>query len=311
LPYGARIVEIFGRAAAANPARKVIVGDFIADRGNQVAQTLEKMGYQTIVVPTGRELLRRLGKAADIDLVLVDSGIPDPPLPYLLAELRADVNYGLVPVFVTMAPDRAGKLPLEARLLDLVRGYRNVWVIATALEEKTLKEEITRNLAGSMAPPLTEEERKGNAALAVLWLRRMAQGELPGYDVRPAEEGILAATRSPELAPLAIEAAGGIPTRQAQRSLADVVLGNARSELRSEAAIELARHVRQNGLLLEPPLVRGVEELHQTTKDAKLRGAVALVLGSFDPSAHVTGTRLEKYHPQFAPAAKPAEPKEK
>ena len=46
----------------------------------------------------------RLKEAADIDAVLIDSDLPYPTLPDLLASLRADVHLGLLPVRVLYTP---------------------------------------------------------------------------------------------------------------------------------------------------------------------------------------------------------------
>jgi CheY-like chemotaxis protein len=312
--HGARIVEVLRRTLAADPMARAVVGDFNQDRGTAVGRALREAGFEPVVVATGREVLLRLRQAADVDVALIDSDIPDPQLPYLLAQLRADVNVGLMPVLVTTPPDRGGTIPndVELRLRHIMEPYRNVWLVPTPIDAASLKRLLASRLAETMGQPLSEAERKDHAAEALLWLKRLAVGELPGYDVRPAEAAILKALETDELASVAIEAAGRLPGRRAQRALAGVVLGDRKPEFRAQAAVALAHHVEQHGLALAPEQVRGIEIVFATTRDAKLRSAVALALGSFRPDAQVTGARLEQYRPPLAaPPPPPRQPRER
>jgi hypothetical protein len=110
---------------------------------------------------------------------------------------------------------------------------------------------------------------------------------------------------------VAVEAAGAFPDRQAQRELAAVVLDNGeRPELRSAAAVELNRHIQHHGALLTADQVGGIEALFEAGGDLKLRGNVALVIGSLRPNAAKTGARLQRYAPPL-PTAVPAPEKEK
>jgi hypothetical protein len=152
-------------------------------------------------------------------------------------------------------------------------------------------------LAGAMEQPLKEEERKARAALALAWLKRLAVGEVPGFDVRPAQGAILSALRNEALARLAIEAAGRLPGKDPQRALAEIVLTSPKAELRAQAANELAHHILQHGLALPASQVKGLQDLLDATKEPRLRASIAQVLGSFRPSATVSGDRLKDYVP--------------
>src|SRR5262249_3812130 len=93
----ARTVEILRRAIAGDEAAKVLIADMDEDRANAVKAAVKQAGYEPVVVHTGREALRRVTQAADIDLLLIDADTPDPQLAYLIGALRADVNAGLLP----------------------------------------------------------------------------------------------------------------------------------------------------------------------------------------------------------------------
>ena len=180
---------------------------------------VQASGFDPVVKTNGREVLRRLHEAADIDVVIVDAGIPEPPLPYLLAQLRGDVNFGLLPVIIVAPTDYAGVVPdeLERGLNRFVQGYRNVWVVSRTFDQKFWKQTLTERVNESQGSPLTKEERVANAKLAMQWLRRLAVGEVPGFDVRPAEPAILKALRSVDLESEAIPSAGRLPGRRAKR----------------------------------------------------------------------------------------------
>jgi hypothetical protein len=172
-------------------------------------------------------------------------------------------------------------------------------VAQATTDAEDLKGTFTAAIAESMGKPLSEAERKNNAVLAIEWLTRIARGELPGYDIRPAQSAILKTARDNELAARAIEAAGRLPGRDAQRALATVVLDSNRPmPLRSEAAVELTRHIQRFGLLLSRNQVAGLEEAFGVAKDDKLKANLAQVVGSMHPDERQTGERLRRFAPK-------------
>ena len=226
-----RIVEVWCRALAADPADhaapKVIVGYYSVEVGNKVADAVKKSGFDPIPVRTGRDVIRRLNQAADVDLVLIDEALPDPGLASLLAQLRADLNYGRIPVVVTASKDRQ----------DALRRYAeqslNVSVLPLPLAESVpdLQPFLVSRL-GETGPPLSETELKEYAEKAVRRLAELAKGQLAGIDVRPAAETVYAALRSGKLSPEgqidAIQIVGRFAGSKPQTELADVVLDERR-----------------------------------------------------------------------------------
>ena len=80
------------------------------------------------------------------------------------------------------------------------------------------------------------------------WLRKMAVGEISGYDVRPAEAAIRYALFSDDLAPLAIDALAHVPSKEAQLDLANLAVAPERPvPVRSQAAIALVKHIQTYG----------------------------------------------------------------
>ncbi len=170
---------------------RAIVADGNVDRASELAHVVQAVGFDPVVKSNGRDVLRRLHEAADIDTVIVDAGIPESPLPYLLAQLRADVNFGLLPVIIVAPTDYAGVVPeeLERGLNRFVQGYRNVWVVSRTFDQNFWKQTLAARVNEAQGSPLTKEERVANAKLAMQWLRRLAVGEVPGFDIRPGGAG--------------------------------------------------------------------------------------------------------------------------
>jgi hypothetical protein len=344
-PISVRVVEVLRRAGAADAQPRVLVAAAAKDLGEELARALQAAGFATEVKSTGVEVLKRLREAADIDalVIRVNAGqrflptnppipgrpqvtpqvvaprdpiryaLPDPGLPDVLAQIRADRNIAYVPVLLMVGPDQTGKVPpeFEAGLHRLIEHYRNVWTIPNTTDKDSLRRILTLRITEANGAPLTEAERKANAVEAMHWLDRLAQGEVPGYDVRPAAGTILKGLRNPDLAIFAIEAASRLPGPEPQRELARVVLSDAPPAIRAAAATALARDVQAHGIALTNEIA-ALQDLYAKTDDAKLKGNLALVLGSLRPDARQTGERLLWFRPVFTPPAKePAKEKEK
>jgi CheY-like chemotaxis protein len=302
----ARVVEILRRALAAEPKgktpSKVIVGFGNEDFANKVADAVVKAGYEPIKAHTGRDVLRRLNEAADVDLLLIDAALPEPGLTSLLAQLRADVNAANLPLVLTAAPDR------EENLSRLVERYRNVIVIpiGLALEPRRLSDIFSR-IRGASGPALSDAEMKEYAEKAIRYLSRMAKGELSGYEVRPAAEVLLNTLRdgglSNEGQQAAVEAAARLPGARPQTELANVVLDAKRPlPLRTLAAEELVRHVQQHGAALGRNQIGALEgQLAAGDTPPALKADLALLVGSLHPDARLTGERLLRYQPPTPP----------
>jgi CheY-like chemotaxis protein len=134
----ARVVEVLARALAAEKTaagrRKVLVAVGDEDWRTRVRQAVEQAGAEAVPVETGRQAMRRLRAAADVDAVLLDSTLPDPGLASLLAQLRADTDVGRLPVLLAAVPESPKSQDLATRyrtarqrlgvITDSTRAYR-------------------------------------------------------------------------------------------------------------------------------------------------------------------------------------------
>src|SRR5262249_47288528 len=160
----------------------------------RMADAVRSAGFEAVVVRTGREVMRRLNEASDIDAVILDADIPYTPLEDTLASLRYDVHAGLLPLRIVYQPAVPGttsylaannrvvtvSLPpestevanrrTEARLNRLIESYRQVAVVRGPLTPELVKQELgSQDVAAPSAnsPPLTPTERKAQSLLAM------------------------------------------------------------------------------------------------------------------------------------------------
>lgn len=296
-----RVVEILRRTIESEPVSKVLIADLNQDRGLEVAKAVKEAGFEPVVVQSGKQALERLRASADIDAIMIDFMLPDLGLRDLIAQLRSDVDMASVPLFITVPPLARGARPPETmiRLERMVEPYKNIAIVPTSNDPELLKPMLTDRIVASMGKPWSPEERKTAAAEAMGNLRRLAVGEVQGYSIVPAESAILKALRNEELAVLAVETAGRLPGRNAQRELAAMVLNDAvRAEVRAAAAVELAHNIQANRAVLFTNQVKGLQNLFATTEDARLKANVGLVVGALRPDNFHTADRLKGFVPE-------------
>lgn len=317
-----RVVDILRRVVAAEGvppkgAGKVLVGFFNQVQGERVAAVVNKAGFDTIVVRTGREVLKRLNEATDIDLLILDADLPDPGLASLLGQLRADQNAGRLPLVLSASPNR------EDALRRYAERYNNISVVPEALTQdaKELAIALKAKVADPSRAPLSPDEARAYAENAIRYLGRMARGEFPGYDFSQAMEVIQKAAVSVQLSPegqmASLEAASALAGARGQTLLLNAVLDNRRQPLvRIVAADFLTRHIQKHGVILSQNQVQGLESaFRQPDTDPGLKPRLAVLLGTLRPNARVTGERLRSFRPAATPVAPvppaPMPPKEK
>ena len=103
------IMKLLRASLSADPPagarQKALYADPDAVRGEGISAVLQQSGFDTEVVSTGRELMKRLQRATDVDLVVIDRHIVDPMLTDLMPQIRADYRAKTLPVFVVASPE--------------------------------------------------------------------------------------------------------------------------------------------------------------------------------------------------------------
>jgi CheY-like chemotaxis protein len=311
----ARVVEVLRRVVAGESAQaKLRVVAAHANEGvvQEIARTLEKAGFQAYTARTGRDVLRRLNEASDIDLVMVDANLPNPEIQFLVSQLRADVNYGLLPVLVLTPAER------EVRLQRLFDRLPQVHIVPPdlALDADAQRRILPALVGDAMGQPLSAEERKEQVGKALHALARMARGEVAGYDINPAADTVLRVLRSTTLTDEAmihaLQVAGRLPGAKAQAELAEAVLDSKRKlPVRLAAAAELLRHIQTHSRALDVAHLQALDSLFTDPQlDPDLRAQLALIEGAMRPTARLTGERLKGFKPA-EPGGAPMPPPEK
>ena len=106
------IVDVLRRAAAvdqgaaADSKGTVLLADPGKYRAGTLAVMLRGMGYEVERFTTGRDLLRRVARASDFDIIFVDRHTASPLLIDLVAQLQSDVKAAARPLFVIASTDK-------------------------------------------------------------------------------------------------------------------------------------------------------------------------------------------------------------
>jgi hypothetical protein len=185
----ARIVEILARALtpllAVNPGRKVLVAVADEDWRAQVSRAVTEAGDVPVPAGTGREVMRKLRAGGDIVAVLLDSTLPLPGLPHLLAQMRADVDVARIPVVLAAVPetpaarDVATRYQRARRRLDMLGADTSRY--STRMREISSNEEAALKKVEAGAYTLGERERAvQNVREKYALLREDVRREFPG-----------------------------------------------------------------------------------------------------------------------------------
>lgn len=193
---------------------------------------------------------------------------------------------------------------IEARLARVISPYRNVRIIPAVLSDVGLRSELTQ-ASDAKAPPITPEERKVNAKAAMVWLRKMAVGELAGYKITEAEPAIRGALKSDDLAPLAIDALVKISSKDAQLDLANLAVAQERPvPIRTQAATALVEHVQTFGKFVTSAQGDAISQAAASTEDVELKARLLAAQGVLKADAKSTGDGLKGYVPKLGTAPK-------
>lgn len=200
----------------------------------------------------------------------------------------------------------------EAKLVKAFTGYPAVKVIAEPYSRLVLESEFSATFADPMMQPRSPAVKQADARTAIELLRRMAIGELPGYDLTSAETDLRAALRVPVLASAAIDAVERFKGGEAQIALLQYALGGEGNpvELRARAADAVIRHVRAFGAAIPATLQAPLVAQSDSEPNADLRGKFLTLKGivANKPAEYVD--LLKGYSPPLvAPPKKDAEPK--
>lgn len=184
----------------------------------------------------------------------------------------------LDPAALGLPADTSRDSAVEDQLGRLARAVGGGRVVGEAFSAAALAEEIRDATADPARLPTNPAEKKRSARLAVEYLRRIAVGEIDGYDIRPAEASLRTALKDDDLADPAIDAVARIPSAEAQQDLLALALtGNRPLPIRAHAADQVVQHVQKNGKLTSGNLTEALAAGVAAEKDVELRAKLAVV----------------------------------
>lgn len=293
-----------------------LIGDFDQLRGQSLANLVRKAGFDVEWIRTGKDLLRRIVSDSNVDLVILDTSIPGPPVSDVIAQMRSDNRMKSIPVLFSQGFEN--KTTKKESLIKLAGYYRNVVLVNEMLTDDAVKEGLSKVLISADTQVLSLEEKKRNAAVAIEWLKRIALGERVGYPIAPAANAIREALSDSELVNQAIEASSNIPNKELQQDLANLFLNAGQPvELRVKAADAVIKQFQQFGAGLAPNQLKIMNDLLKTETNPVIKGKLTALLGVIQANSKLTGEALQGYSPKFsstpptAPSSDAPAPKEK
>ena len=224
--------------------------------------------------PQGGLVLERLPLEGVMKLVEELETVLDAPRRQTADRMLARLD----PAALGLPVDTSRDSAVEDRLGRLARAVGGGRVIGEAYSPAELAEEIRDATADPALLPTNPAEKKRSAKLAVEYLRRIALGEIDGYDIRPAEASLRAALKDDDLADPAIDAVARIATAEAQQDLLSVALGIGRPvPIRVHAAERVVQHIQRYGKLTPGNLTEALATTIASEKDVELRTKLAVV----------------------------------
>lgn len=207
---------------------------------------------------------------------------------------------------------------LEARLARTLKGYPAVKIIPEPYSRFGLEMEFKALFADPSMLPRDGAAKKADARAAVEFLRQMAVGDKPGYDLKSTEAALIEALRVPDLAPAAVDAVERFKTGNAQLALLNLALSGDGTPpaLRIKAADAVVRHIGANNSAVPPTLVAPVGEQSKTEKNLELRAKLLAIHRLVGQKSNDLTDQLKGYNPPLVPpepkkdvAPPPADPK--
>lgn len=121
-PHGAnaKVIDVLKRAAAVDSSTgtsaKAILADPGAVRSARVGEMFRQAGYAVESVSNTRDVLKRISRSSDIDLIVLDRHVANPMIRDFLTQLRSIPSAKTLPVLVVASADQA-KAPTAENLL--------------------------------------------------------------------------------------------------------------------------------------------------------------------------------------------------
>lgn len=288
-PQSSRVVEILVRALAGDDVRKAVVVHPSGERGTQLAGQLSELGFNPLLVSTGRSAFKVAAARDDVAVVVIHANSVQWPASETIANLRADARTAGIPVLLV------GGVAAKPALERLAGQYAQIAAVNEAQTSADIQLQGKEFFRGLNQAGLSTEELPQYRSEAAEWLRHIAtSGRSKVFPIDRSAARLIELTNDAELVPVVVDVLGEIPATGSQASLARIVLDpTADPAHREQAARKLAFHIQRFGLLLPTEQTQAVEAAWANEQDPELRTAFGAVVGSLKPDGVLAGERLK------------------
>jgi hypothetical protein len=288
-PQSSRVVEILVRALAGEDIRKAVIVHPSGERGTQLAGQLGELGFNPLLVSTGRSAFKMAAARHDVSLVVIHANSVQWAASETVANLRADSRTAAIPILLV------GGVAAKPALERLAGQYASIAAVNEAQTSADIDLQGREFFRGMNREGLSTEELVKYRAEAAEWLRHIASsGRSHVFPIERAEPRLNELLNDPELITVALDVLAEIASEGSQSSLARVLLDSTADPAHRElAANNLAFHIQRFGLMASTEQVRAVEMAWANEQDPELRTALGAVVGSLKPDGVLAGERLK------------------
>ena len=279
----AAIVNAVCHFATAQGERRALVAGPSTSESQRIAGHLAALGYVSDTARSGRELMALALRSADYELVLVDEGLQQPTIEFLLQQLRHDNRTAGLPVGIWA---RDGRLP---RAVHAARRDPLVTSFPRPHSQEVVDWQVEQVLSLAGTGRLNSEQRLQQAGQAMQWLAEWSAGHKV-FRLPKRIDSVYEALFLPELANQATTILANTGTPQAQKALIELASRWTQPLTRRKAAVEaLWDNTEGHGILLtSTEIMRQYDRYNQSeTLDQPSQQVLSAILNCLEAPTKV------------------------
>ncbi|MCZ2344196.1 MAG: response regulator [Bacteroidales bacterium] len=253
------------------------------------------------------------------ELTLSTERVPTESLARMIEQLNLSLDTGrlkkletirsrVTPEMLVLPTDSSRDVILEDRLSRLFADQRNVFVVPESFTAEGFHTDLASAIQDPARAPRDPAEKRAATVIALDWLAKIALGQIPGYDARPAEAALRPLMTDTELGQTAVDAVATFPTATAQQDLvATAIAGMLPIPLRTRAADRAILHIQKHGKFVPRNQLQALNAAAQTEADGVLKGKLLVIHGLIAGLTNDLPPLIEKFQVPLADPM-PAEP---
>lgn len=284
-----RVIEVLARALTDSGTARGIAIDANEQRATSMSAALREMGFEPDMAQTGQDGFKIAAERGDVGLFLIEANVARWELSQTVANLRSDARTAYVPIVIY------GDEKLRTRVERLAESQHRVYFVLQTNDATLMSKQVLRFLRTENTKTITQPQRAATRQAALNWLVQLGDRRQASlFDLRSAENALLASANEPELGESAVFALGAIPTPTAQAKLFEIGAAASRpAQVRERALAMLASHMQRHGVMLTESQTDELRKAARQETDARLQIAFAATLGSLNPNLARAGEVLK------------------